>query len=113
MMARFESGEVLLTTTIREIGGDIGGGVVARDVSSREFLAHLEAVESREFRGLRMAHRAAGIERAGEFDAHLTRHFLLGHMEHLREQISRDFKCDAHRDSVAAESPPTRAVFHP
>jgi len=101
MMARFESGEVLLTTTISEVGGEIVGGVVARDVPSREFLAHFEAVESREFRGLRMGHRIAGVKSAGKFDPHLARYFLLRHMEHLREQLSRDFKCDTHEESLA------------
>lgn len=97
MMARFEIGEVLLTTTIGEIGCEVGCGIVARDIASCEFLTHLEAVELPELRSLGRTRRRAGIERAGEFAGHLARHFLLRDIEYLRRPPSRHFKSDAHQ----------------
>jgi hypothetical protein len=52
MIARFESGDVLLTTSISEIGGNVGSGVVPGNIAPPEFFSHGKSVEPGEFSGL-------------------------------------------------------------
>jgi len=76
MMARFESGEVLLTTIIGKVSGEVGIGVVAWDIAPCEFIAHLETIEPGKCPGLDVSQRAAGIERAGRLNPHAPRYVL-------------------------------------
>ncbi|HUF63753.1 MAG TPA: hypothetical protein VMN36_16875, partial [Verrucomicrobiales bacterium] len=71
MMARFEIGEVLLTTSIRDVMEGVLHGVVSRDVTLGEFAGECVMVERRHARGEAEAQPALRIVAAGEFDLHV------------------------------------------
>jgi len=101
-MARFESGDVLLTTTIGEVRGEIVFGVVARNLAAAEFFPQLEAVQPGQRRCLGVSEGTAGIERAGEFDQHLTRNLRFRNMKNTGKQAVRQVDSHAHSGSLTA-----------
>ena len=96
MMARLESGEVLLTTTISEVRGKIFFGVMARNLAAGEFFAQLKAVQPGQRRCLGVSQRPASIERAGQFDQNLARNFWFRDVKNTGKQPVRQVDGYAH-----------------
>ena len=72
MMARLESGEVLLTTSITEVRVQIVEAVLARDAAFRQHHAESVSVQPGHAGSLAEREPAAGVETAGEFDLHVA-----------------------------------------
>jgi len=101
-MATFESGEVLLTTTIGEVGGEIVSRVMTWNLAAGELFPQFEAVQPSKRRRLGVRQCPAGVERTGQLDQHLTRNFRLRDMEDAGEQPFRQIDGHAHFSSLAA-----------
>lgn len=71
MVARFDTGEVSLTTRFRHAMERVLHGVIPRDAALGEFAAEAKLIQSRHARRLAEAQPAFGIIAAGEFDLHV------------------------------------------
>lgn len=71
MMARFESGDVLLTTRLGDIFEGFLHRVIPRDVALGEFAGKGVVVERGHLRSLPKAQPALGVIAAGQFDLHV------------------------------------------
>src|SRR6185436_1830209 len=71
MMARFDSGEVLLTTGIRHVVQRILHGIIPRDSALGEFAGKAILIQPRHARRLPEAQPALRVIAAGQFDLHV------------------------------------------
>lgn len=72
MMARFESGEVLLTTRMSDVFEGLLYGVIPRDIALSEFACKGVMVERGHVCALAKTQPALGVITAGQFDLHVT-----------------------------------------
>ena len=96
MMARLESGKVLLTSTIGEIRGEIVFGVMTWYLAACEFFTQLEAVESAQRRGLGASQCLAGVECTRQLNQDLAWYLRLRDMKDTGKQPFRQIDGYAH-----------------
>jgi hypothetical protein len=70
MIARLESGEVLLTTSIAEVGIQVFEGVLARDIAFHQLHAKGEMAKFGHRSSLTERQPTIGVKAAREFDLH-------------------------------------------
>ena len=74
-MARLETGEVSLTTSIFQVSVQVVGTILARNAALGEFHAQREAIQLGHPRGLSQGKPAFGVKAAGQFDLHVALSF--------------------------------------
>lgn len=99
-MARLESGEVLLTTSIAEISVQIVEVVLARDATLSQCDAESVAVQLGHPGSLPEREPAAGVEATSEFDLHVALPFARPQGQ-AGEGLLVEIESDAHGSSVA------------
>ena len=104
MIARFESGEVSLTTSIREIGVQFCLRVMTRDAPAANLLTEAKLRHSRQFRRAPQTQQITRIQRACDFQQQVRPALLLSH-GHRRQHIIRNVKSHAHGVGYATSAP--------
>src|SRR5258707_3221334 len=95
MIAKLESGEVLLTTGIMEVGIQVFEGIVARNVAFSQLHAEGVLVQLGHASALAKREPAGGIEAAGQLDLHVTLAFARTE-RNRRKGLLVQIKCDTH-----------------
>ena len=96
-IARFESGDVFLTTRMGDILEGFLHGVVPRDVALGEFAGEGVTVERRHCRALAETQPALGIIATGEFDLHVTLPFARPERKRAQRRFVK-FERDGHAE---------------
>lgn len=94
-MARLLTGEVFLTTRMREILGHVGFVVMSGDLSVAQGMGEAELAETAQFRGLAKAQDFPLVEGAGKFD-HQAGGAFGGRYPHRPLDFVRYFESDSH-----------------
>jgi len=100
VIARLESGEVLLTTSIAEVSVQVVESVLARDAALSQCDAEGVAVQLGHPGSLPEREPAAGVEATGEFDLHVALPFARPQWQ-AGEGLLVEIESDAHGRSVA------------
>jgi len=100
MIARLESGEVLLTTSIAEVSFEVVNGVLARDAALGEFNPQGIAVQFRQARRMPKGKPAAGVVAAGQLNLHVPLPFAGAQGQSGQHRLV-EFQRHAHDRSMA------------
>jgi hypothetical protein len=101
MMARLESGEVLLTTSIREVFERVLRREVARDAALCKFAGKGELIEGSHARRLAEAQPPFGVVAAGQLDLHMPLAFAWPQWQGAK-RLFVNFERDGHEVMIAA-----------